>query len=88
MSFTRSCFPTMSAAGIATRIIAIRTQSISIVIWESGDAMRQRRRIMLEDTWEEDYFKYVDGNPLALCSRVAYRGRRKTDCRMRSGCMR
>lgn len=43
---------------------------------ESGDAMRQRRRIMLEDTWEEEYFEYVEGNPLALCSGIAYRGRR------------
>lgn len=43
---------------------------------ESGDAMRQRRRIMLDDTGEEDYFEYVEGNPLVLCSGVAYRGRR------------
>ena len=41
----------------------------------SGERVRQRRRIMLADTWEEDYFEYVDGNPLALCSGLTYRGR-------------
>lgn len=39
---------------------------------------RQRRRIMLADTWEDDYAEYVDHNPLALCSGLAYRGRANT----------
>lgn len=44
-----------------------------IYLWRDGD--RQRRRIMLQDTWEEDYMEYVDGNPRALCSGLVYRGR-------------
>lgn len=40
-----------------------------------GDKVRERRRIMLNDTWEEDYFEYVEGNPLALCSGLSYRGK-------------
>lgn len=41
----------------------------------AGEEARERRRVMLEDTWEDDYFEYVEGNPLALCSGIAYRGR-------------
>lgn len=34
-----------------------------------------RRRIMLQDTWEEDYRTYVERNPMTLCSGLAYRRR-------------
>lgn len=34
-----------------------------------------RRRIMLNDTWEEDYKKYIENNPMTLCSGLSYRGR-------------
>lgn len=34
-----------------------------------------RRRIMLKDTWKEDYNKYVKGNQKALCGGLAFRGR-------------
>lgn len=36
---------------------------------------RLRRRLMLADTWEQDYMEYVEQNPLALCSGLTYRGR-------------
>lgn len=36
---------------------------------------RLRRRIMLKDTWEDDYINYVEGNPMTLCSGLAYRSR-------------
>ena len=36
---------------------------------------KMRRRIMLSDTWIDDYYEYVDGNQLALCSGLAYRNR-------------
>ena len=45
----------------------------AIYLWRDGS--RQRRRIMLQDTWEEDYMEYVDENPRALCSGLVYRGR-------------
>lgn len=34
-----------------------------------------RRRIMLNDTWESDYQKYVKGNSKSLCSGLTFRGR-------------
>ena len=30
---------------------------------------------MLEDTWQDDCFDYVENNHLALCSGLTYRGR-------------
>lgn len=42
---------------------------------DNGTKRTLRRRIMLKDTWEEDYTRYVDMNPLTLCSGLAYRGR-------------
>lgn len=36
---------------------------------------KMRRRIMLSDTWEEDFYEYVQGNYLTLCSGLSYRGR-------------
>ena len=42
---------------------------------DTGTERRLRRRIMLSDAWEDDYFEYVDDNSLALCSGLAYRGR-------------
>lgn len=34
-----------------------------------------RRRIMLADTWEDDYREYIEANNLTLCSGLAYRGK-------------
>lgn len=34
-----------------------------------------RRRVMLNDTWEDDYLEYIECNPSTLCSGLAYRGR-------------
>ena len=36
---------------------------------------RVRRRIMLKDTWEQDYMNYVECNSLTLCSGLVYRKR-------------
>ena len=35
-----------------------------------------RRRLMLDDTWEEDYIEYIECNDKTLCSGLAYRGRK------------
>ncbi len=35
---------------------------------------KMQRRIMLSDTWEEDFYEYVAGNYLTLCSGLSYRG--------------
>lgn len=36
---------------------------------------RLRRRIMLNDTWEDDYMNYIEMNPSTLCSGLSYRQR-------------
>ena len=45
---------------------------------DKGTERRLRRRIMLKDTWEEDYMNYVEENPMTLCSGLTYRGDRKS----------
>ena len=35
---------------------------------------RLRRRVMYNDTWQQDYMTYVEGNEMTLCSGIAYRG--------------
>lgn len=43
---------------------------------KNKDSKRQlSRRIILNDTWEDDYMNYVECNPLALCGGLSYRGR-------------
>lgn len=42
---------------------------------DEGTDRKLRRRIMLNDTWEDDYKEYVENNPMTLCSGLAYRGR-------------
>ena len=42
---------------------------------DEGTERKLRRRIMLKDTWEKDYKEFVEGNPMTLCSGLAYRGR-------------
>ena len=42
---------------------------------DKGTQRRLRRRIMLADTWDEDYCEYVERNPWTLCSGLTYRNR-------------
>ena len=43
---------------------------------EDKDSKRKlRRRIMINDTWENDFIEYVEENPMTLCSGLTYRGR-------------
>lgn len=36
---------------------------------------RLRRRIMLNDTWDQDYMDYVEANPMTLCGGLTFRSR-------------
>lgn len=45
---------------------------------DAGTKRRLRRRIMLDDTWVEDYEQFVHRNPMTLCSGLAYRRRANT----------
>ena len=47
----------------------------AVYLYYDNDCERLRRRIMLKDTWEEDYLSFVEGNKLTLCSGLMYRGR-------------
>lgn len=42
---------------------------------DEGTKRRLRRRIMLNDTWKEDYTTYIEGNLSTLCSGLVYRMR-------------
>lgn len=42
---------------------------------DDGKIRRLRRRIMLNDSWKEDYKRFVENNPMTLCSGLSYRGR-------------
>lgn len=53
-------------------------KSNAVYLYEPKEKIGKRklnRRIMLDDTWSEDYDKYIKGNPMTLCSGLSYRGR-------------
>lgn len=43
--------------------------------FESDSDRTFKRRIMLSDTWKDDFMEYVEGNNKTLCSGLAFRGR-------------
>ena len=47
----------------------------AVYLYRDESKGRERRRIMLKDTWEQDYMEYVERNPLTLCSGLVYRNR-------------
>ena len=47
----------------------------AVYLYRDEEKKRERRRIMLKDTWEQDYIDYVEENYLTLCSGLVYRGR-------------
>lgn len=47
----------------------------AVYLYCDEQAGKERRRIMFNDTWEQDYMDYVEENPLTLCSGLVYRGR-------------
>lgn len=42
------------------------------LFWDEAEG-RRSRRVMLKDTWEDDYLKNVEGNTHTLCGGLAYR---------------
>ena len=42
---------------------------------DEGTERRLRRRIMLKDTWSDDYMNYVECNGMTLCSGLTYHSR-------------
>lgn len=47
----------------------------AIYLYTDEEKGKKRRRIMLQDKWEQDYTEYVESNEGTLCSGLSYRGR-------------
>ena len=47
----------------------------AIYLYHDQDAGKLKRRIMLKDTWEDDYKQFIENNELTLCSGLSYRRR-------------
>ena len=47
----------------------------AVYLYHDEELKKLRRRIMLKDTWEDDYMSFVEENILTLCSGLMYRGR-------------
>lgn len=47
----------------------------AIYLYYDKDAGKLKRRIMLKDTWEDDYKQFIENNELTLCSGLSYRRR-------------
>ena len=70
--FYRELFPDNENAG---EIHTDFSHPNAIYLYRDESAGKERRRIMLDDTWEQDYMDYVEQNPLTLCSGLVYRKR-------------
>jgi hypothetical protein len=77
--FYREVFPENENAG-DSRTDFSRPNAIYLYRAEAdaGTKRQLRRRIMLNDTWEQDYMDYVEQNPMTLCSGLSYRRRANT----------
>ena len=47
----------------------------AIYLYQDEEKDKLKRRVMLKDTWEDDYIEFVESNPMTLCGGLAYRGR-------------
>lgn len=72
VTFYRTLFPNCENKG---EIHTDYSHPNSIYLYMDEDKKKLRRRIMLKDTWEDDFKKYVFNNNLTLCSGLSYRGR-------------
>jgi hypothetical protein len=72
MSFIKICFRTMRTPENGTRIFS-HPNAVYLYRDEQSEDKKLRRRKMYNDTWEQDYMEFVEGNSLTLCSGLAYR---------------
>lgn len=70
--FYRDIFPDNECSGEFDADV-YKPNAIYIFNGKRPDSVQ--RRIMLEDTWKDDYFQYVNDNDFALCSGLSYRGK-------------
>lgn len=82
-SFYQYVFPKNQSTG-DHEVTADGFQPNAIYLYQPDDIIGEtgirklKRRIMLDDTWEEDYARFIERNEFALCSGIAYRGRANT----------
>lgn len=79
-SFYRYLFPDNQKQGEQSRNGSYEPNAIFLYQDERDEGARRRlrRRLMLADTWENDYMDYVEQNLFTLCSGAAFRGRKNT----------
>ena len=75
-SFYAELFPNNERQG---EILTDYSKPNAIYLYEDerdkGTKRKLRRRVMLADTWENDYMEFVERTPLTLCSGLTYRHR-------------
>ena len=72
--FYRYIFPNNEYEG-ENRTDFAKPNAIYLYRDEEDEGRKLRRRIMFNDTWEQDYMDYVECNPMTLCSGLSYRRR-------------
>lgn len=76
IDFYKDIFPDNENAGDHKKNNDYKTPN---AIYLYSDATgKMHRRIMLKDTWANDYMTFVKNNQMTLCSGIAYRGRTNT----------
>ena len=70
--FYEDIFPACEEAG---KLHTDFSHPNAVFLYHDNERDRLRRRIMLKDTWEEDFCEYIEKSKLALCSGLTYRGR-------------
>ena len=85
MSFIKSCFRTMRTPENGHTDFS-HPNAVYLYRDEQSEDKKLRRRKMYNDTWEQDYMEFVEGNAL-LCAAVLHIAERRTGWRTPSGCM-
>lgn len=74
--FYREVFPENENAG---ELLDDFSRPNAIFLYRKDSSVKRlTRRIMLNDTWEQQYVECVERNTMTLCSGLAYRGRKNT----------
>ena len=86
MSFIKICFRTMRTPENGTRNFS-HPNAVYLYRDEQSEDKKLRRRKMYNDTWEQDYMEFVEGEQPLLCAAVLHIAERRTGWRTPSGCM-
>ncbi len=81
--FYRYIFPSNQLKGQTRSTDADAYQSNAIYLYKPVDeeldvGRKLKRRLMLNDTWDNDYAEFIEKNDFTLCSGLSYRGKANT----------